>query len=89
MAETIQIDMQSPAFKADPYPTYARLREESPVHPVKLPDGRRVWLVTRYGDAVVALKDPRLVKSWRKVMSPEQLALMPADSEQARLYPRR
>jgi cytochrome P450 len=86
MTKTLQIDMLDPAFKADPYPTYARLRAESPVHPVRLPDGRRAWLVSRYDDAMAALKDPRLVRSWRKVMSPEQLALMPAETKQSRLF---
>jgi cytochrome P450 len=86
MTKTLQIDMFDPAFKADPYPTYARLRAESPVHPVKLPDGRRAWLVSRYGDAMAALKDPRLVRTWRRVMSPEQLASMPAESKQSRLF---
>jgi cytochrome P450 len=53
---------------------------------VTLPDGRRLWLVTRYGDAMAALKDPRLVRSWRRVMSPEQLAVMPAESRATRLF---
>ena len=35
-----EIDIASPEFKADPYPFYARLRAEAPVHRVTLPDGR-------------------------------------------------
>jgi cytochrome P450 PksS len=53
----------SSAFKADPFPYYARLRRESPVHEVMLPGRQRAWLVTRYGDVAALLKDERFVKS--------------------------
>src|SRR5678815_2650550 len=36
----------SPAFLADPYPTYRALRELAPVH--RCPDGS--WFLTRYAD---------------------------------------
>jgi cytochrome P450 len=36
----------SPAFYADPYPTYAALREHAPLHPC--PDGS--WFLSRYAD---------------------------------------
>ena len=48
------------AFVADPYPTYAALREAGPVHRMPLPDGTTAWLVTRYADVRAALADPRL-----------------------------
>jgi len=44
-----------PEFHADPYPFYARLRKESPVH--ETPMG--FWVVTRYDDVVMVLRDPR------------------------------
>src|SRR5215471_18141731 len=44
-----------PEFHADPYPFYARLRTESPVH--ETPMG--LWVVTRYDDVVMVLRDPR------------------------------
>lgn len=50
-------------FAADPYPTYARLREHSPVHWTQLPSGVHAWLVTRYADARQVLADGRLSKS--------------------------
>ena len=54
-------DIASPAFKADPWPTLARLREEAPVSKVRL--GRReAWLISRYTDATTALKHPTLAK---------------------------
>ncbi|MBF9132335.1 cytochrome P450 [Plantactinospora sp. S1510] len=48
------------AFIADPYPGFAALREAGPVHPLTLPDGAKVWLVTRYADVRAGLADPRL-----------------------------
>ncbi|HLG90525.1 MAG TPA: cytochrome P450 [Alphaproteobacteria bacterium] len=62
MAEAMtEFDLTSPAFRADPYPTYARMRRESPVCRLRIPGfGRPAWLVTRYDDVAAALKDPRL-----------------------------
>ena len=71
------VDIASPAFKANPYPFYARLRAEAPVFRVTLPDQRAAWLVTRYDDVVSVLKDNRFIKEKRKVMSPEQAAREP------------
>jgi len=56
------VDISKPRFKANPYPFYAKLRAEQPVFPVKLPDGQTAWLITRYDDAVSALKDRRFSK---------------------------
>ncbi|MGW3274504.1 cytochrome P450 family protein [Streptomyces kronopolitis] len=50
-------------FASDPYPAYAWLRENSPVHRTTLPSGVEAWLVTRYSDARQALADPRLSKN--------------------------
>jgi len=76
-----QVDLFDPAFKVNPYPTYARLRSTAPVHRAALPDGRGVWLITRYDDVLAVLKDERFVKDWRKVMTPEQLDQVPAIPE--------
>ena len=56
------VDLGSPRSKAGAHDFYRRLREESPVSPVTLPYGRRVWLITRYDDVLAALRDPRFVK---------------------------
>ena len=41
----IEVDLASPAFKADPYPFFARLREQEPVCRVALPGGQAAWLI--------------------------------------------
>ncbi|WP_131786238.1 cytochrome P450 family protein [Protofrankia symbiont of Coriaria ruscifolia] len=54
-------ELFTPEFRLDPYPTYARLRENSPVCRVQTPRFE-TWLVTRYADARAVLSDPRLSK---------------------------
>ncbi len=56
------VDLASPRFKADPYPYYARLRDEAPVVAVTLPNRLTVWLVTRYDDVATVLRDEHFVK---------------------------
>jgi cytochrome P450 len=46
------VDFRDPAFFADPYPAYARLRADAPVH--EIADG--LWLVSRYDDVVTVLR---------------------------------
>lgn len=77
MTQPPQVDLFDPTFNANPYPTYARLRSDAPVHRVSLPDGQGVWLITRYDDVVAVLKDERFVKDWRNATTPEQLAQIP------------
>ncbi|MEV0642546.1 cytochrome P450 [Streptomyces sp. NPDC050619] len=45
---------------ADPYPVYAALRTEGPVHRVFIPGSGESWLVVAYDAARAALTDPRL-----------------------------
>jgi cytochrome P450 PksS len=66
-----------PGFKANPYPFYTRLRTEEPVCPVVLPDKQIVWLITRYDDVAMVLKDDRFAKDRLKALPPEQLAKQP------------
>src|SRR2546430_16784831 len=44
-----------PEFVEDPYPFYARLRAEDPVHQSPL----GLWVLTRYDDVARVLRDPR------------------------------
>jgi cytochrome P450 len=54
-------DVYTDEFAADPYPTFARLRAETPVCPVSSPRFDS-YLITRFDDARAALTDPRLSK---------------------------
>jgi cytochrome P450 len=70
-------DLASPAFKANPYPFYARLRTEAPVWRVTLGDRRTAWLITRYEDVARVLKDDTFAKDKLNAMDPEQRAKTP------------
>jgi cytochrome P450 len=59
-----------PDYFQDPQRFFARMREEGPVTPVTLPEGNRVWMVTRYADVRAALADPRLAKDWAGKLKP-------------------
>lgn len=61
-----EVDLSSPALRANPYPTYARLRAEAPVTPGRAPIFGLVWLVTRYEDVLEGLKHPALSSDLRK-----------------------
>lgn len=56
----MNLDFRSPAFIANPYPTYAKLRQKSPVY--AFTPGS--WLVTRYADADAILRNPCLGKDF-------------------------
>jgi cytochrome P450 len=58
---TVEFDYFSPAFRADPYAAYARLREQAPVcRGMGFEPGMPgVWHVARYADIQRVLKDPR------------------------------
>ena len=71
------VNIASPEFKANPFPFYARLRAEAPVHRVSLPDKRTAWLVARYDDVVAVLKDERFAKDRHNALTPEQRAKEP------------
>ncbi|MCW3466353.1 cytochrome P450 family protein [Chitinophaga nivalis] len=58
----VPVDLFDPQFIANPYPTYARLREDSPVQRITLENDYPVWLVTRYDDVMALLKDDRVTK---------------------------
>jgi cytochrome P450 len=68
--KSTRVDLASPQFKANPYPFYARLRAEEPVCRVTLPNRQAVWLITRYDDALAALKDERFAKDKLNAMPP-------------------
>ncbi|MEU5954760.1 cytochrome P450 [Streptomyces sp. NPDC047525] len=53
------LDPADPAFARDPYPYYARLREQGPAARVPLANGTYAWLVTGYEHTRAVLADPR------------------------------
>ncbi|HET8575690.1 MAG TPA: cytochrome P450 [Methylomirabilota bacterium] len=53
-----------PDFNADPYPFYQRLREVDPVHQSPL----GFWVLTRYDDCVMVLRDPRFGRAGFEAM---------------------
>lgn len=63
-----------PAVLADPYPHYARLRTEDPVHWGMADDaglpGR--WYITRFDDVTALLKDARFGREVHRVVPPAQ-----------------
>ncbi|MFD3696978.1 cytochrome P450 [Streptomyces sp. NPDC058646] len=56
----------SPDFVRDPYPVYAKLREQGPVHHVRTPDDEEMWLVVGHEACRTAFTDPRLSRDWRR-----------------------
>lgn len=58
-------DLASRRFKADPHPTYARLRAHAPVYRARLGWRRHAWLLARYDDVNALLRDPRFAKDPR------------------------
>ncbi len=77
VSDIVTPDLASPAFKANPHPFYARLREEAPVWRTTLRDRRTAWLVTRYDDVAGVLKDGTFAKDKLNAMDPEQRAKTP------------
>jgi cytochrome P450 len=49
-------DLLTPEARRDPYPCYARMRRDSPVHR----SAQGIWYLTRYADVEAALSDLRL-----------------------------
>jgi cytochrome P450 len=77
MRSPLRLDLASPAFKADPYPTYARLREEAPVFRSALGWRRSAWLVARYDDVGALLRDARFAKDPLNAREPGRRAAGP------------
>jgi cytochrome P450 len=54
-------NLLSPEFRANPYPYYAAMRRDSPIHP--LAPGAPLYAITRYADVIHILHHPELFSS--------------------------
>ncbi|HEU4743189.1 MAG TPA: cytochrome P450 [Meiothermus sp.] len=82
------IDLRDPAFLENPYPFYARLREESPAYWLPVED-RGMWMFTRYAEVELVLKDLRFKKDIRTLRPqdndlPQMLSTDPPDHTRLR-----
>jgi cytochrome P450 PksS len=59
------VNITSREFKARADEFYARLRREEPVYRTVLPDKQTAWIVSRYDDVAMVLKDERFSKDFR------------------------
>jgi cytochrome P450 len=76
LRETLEFDPSDPAFLEDPYPALNRLRESARL----FYDARRErWFVTRHEDVRSCLRDRRLGRNFRHVMSAEEIGVPPLD----------
>lgn len=50
-------DLFSPAFKRNPFVTFAQMRQEAPIYAHISPGGATTWYITRYEDVLAVLKD--------------------------------
>ena len=75
MSATRRYDLYSHEFRRSTHETYARMREESPVHRQPGLDGETpIWFVTRYEDVVALLTDnERFVVDPKLALTPDEL----------------
>src|SRR5919198_2354884 len=76
VTERLSFDPSDADFIADPYPTLNRLRESARVF---YDEGWERWFVMRHEDVRGCLRDKRLGRNFRHVMSPEEIGVPPLD----------
>src|SRR6266550_475317 len=76
LRESPAFDPSDPGFLEDPYPILNGLRESARVF---YDEGRRRWFVTRHEDVRACLRDKRLGRNFRHVLTPEEIAVPPLD----------
>jgi cytochrome P450 len=59
----IDVKLTDPLVWRDPYPLYARLRENAPLVRCREPFGGEAWLLSRYDDVATVLKDTERFKN--------------------------
>lgn len=82
MSQTVEFDITAPTFKVNPYPAFAELRAYDPVHLLSSVEGQNTWLVTRYADVDLVLRDERFIKDRDKMLGQGECPYhRPASSE--------
>jgi cytochrome P450 len=76
VSDTLRFDPSEPEFLENPYPTLGRLRETAPVF---YDEARERWFVTRHDDVRRCLRDRRLGRNFRHVMSADEIGVPPLD----------
>ena len=76
LRETLFLDPSDPSFLEDPYPVLNCLREAAPVF---YDDARERWFVTRHEDVRACLRDKRLGRNFRHLMTEEEMGAPPLD----------
>jgi cytochrome P450 len=73
-----QFDLFSSQFKANPYPTYAAMRQTQPICRRDTANGKSIWFITRYQDVATILRDPtRFVKNVQTTMTADERSALP------------
>src|SRR5437773_7790772 len=76
-------DPTDPGFLEDPYPVLARLRESARVF---YDEQRERWFVTRHEDVRACLRDRRLGRNFRHVLSPAEIGVPELDPRWAAFW---
>ena len=76
LLEGLRFDPSDPALLADPYPTLNAVRETAPVF---YDEELERWFVTRHEDVRACLRDRRLGRNFRHVMTAEEIRVPPLD----------
>src|SRR5262249_43691727 len=74
--DQLAFDPADPAFREDPYPVLNRLRERARVF---YDERHERWFVTRHEDVRACLRDKRLGRNFRHVMTPEEIGVPELD----------
>src|SRR5436190_772245 len=74
--DQLAFDPSDPAFLEDPYPVLNRVRESARVF---YDERRDRWFVTRHEDVRACLRDRRLGRNFRHVMSPAEIGVPELD----------
>jgi cytochrome P450 len=81
--DQLAFDSSDPGFLEDPYPVLNRVRESARVF---YDERRHRWFVTRHEDVRACLRDKRLGRNFRHVMSPAEIRVPELDQRWAAFW---